>query len=91
MPTSERVHWLLEYRMCECVSRRYTTSMPYKVKDAGLRIRVEREIREEFVETCRAEGKAAAQVLREYMRDYIARNRAAAQRDLFTINQRPRP
>ncbi len=58
--------------------------MPFKTKDAGLRLRVEREIRQEFVEACRAEGKTAAQVLREYMRDYITRNRAAAQRELFT-------
>ncbi len=57
--------------------------MAFKIKDAGLRLRVEREIRQEFVEVCRAEGKTAAQVLREYMRDYIARNRAAAQRELF--------
>ena len=57
--------------------------MPFKTKGAGLRLRVEREIRQEFVEACRAEGKTAAQVLREYMRDYIARNRAAAQRELF--------
>jgi hypothetical protein len=65
--------------------------MPLKIKDAGLRLRVERDLREEFMETCRSEGKAAAQVLREYMRDYVARNRAAAQRDLFStsINTRP--
>ncbi len=60
--------------------------MPLKIKDAGLRLRVERDLREEFVETCRSEGKAAAQVLREYMRDYVARNRATAQRDLFSSN-----
>lgn len=65
------------------VSRGYTDGMPFKIKDAGLRLRVEREIRQEFVEVCRAEGKTAAQVLREYMRDYIARNRAAAQGELF--------
>lgn len=57
--------------------------MPFKTKDAGLRLRVEREIRQEFVEACRAEGKTAAQVLREYMRDYITRHRASAQRELF--------
>jgi hypothetical protein len=57
--------------------------MPLKVKDVGLRLRVERDLREEFVETCRSEGKAAAQVLREYMREYVARNRGALQRDLF--------
>lgn len=65
----------------------YTVPMPFKTKDAGLRLRVEREIRQEFVEACRAEGKTAAQVLREYMRDYIARNRAAAQRELFAQSE----
>ncbi|MHB1829412.1 MAG: hypothetical protein ACYCV6_17255 [Steroidobacteraceae bacterium] len=45
---------------------------------------VEREIRQEFVAVCRGEGKTAAQVLREYTRDCIARNRAAAQQELFT-------
>ena len=59
--------------------------MPFKTKDAGLRLRVEREIRQEFVELCRGEGKTAAQVLREYMREYIARNRATAQRELFSV------
>ena len=52
------------------------------IKDAGLRLRVERALRQEFIETCRAEGKTAAQVLREYMRDYVARNRAASQQEL---------
>jgi hypothetical protein len=60
--------------------------MSFKTKDAGLRLRVERELRREFIETCRAEGKAAAQVLRDYMRDYVSRNKASAQRDLFPIN-----
>jgi hypothetical protein len=59
--------------------------MVTRTKDVGLRLRVERELREEFLETCRLEGKAAAQVLREYMRDYIARNKSAAQRELFTF------
>jgi hypothetical protein len=65
--------------------------MPLKIKDAGLRLRVERDLREEFVETCRSEGKAAAQVLREYMRDYVTRNRAAAQQELFSTPARTRP
>ena len=57
--------------------------MPIKTKDAGLRLRVERDLREEFVETCRADGQPAAQVLRNFMREYVERNRAAAQRQLF--------
>lgn len=41
-------------------------------KDAGLRIRVEHSLREQFVRTCRSQDKPAAQVLREFMREYVA-------------------
>lgn len=41
------------------------------MKDVGLRIRVQRELREAFLEACKAEDKPAAQVLREFMRAYI--------------------
>lgn len=41
------------------------------MKDVGLRIRVQRDLREQFLETCRAQDKPAAQVLREFMRDYV--------------------
>jgi hypothetical protein len=57
--------------------------MSLTTKDAGLRLRVERKLREDFVELCRAEGKPAAQVLREYMRDYVTRNQAVVQGQLF--------
>ena len=63
--------------------------MPMKTKDAGLRLRVERELRDEFVEVCRGEGRPAAQVLRDFMRGYVARNRAMAQRDLFIAPAAP--
>ena len=69
--------------MYKCVSTGYTGSMALKVKDAGLRLRIERELREEFVEVCRSEGRPAAQVLRDFMREYVARNRAAQQHELF--------
>lgn len=42
------------------------------MKDVGLRIRVQRELREQFLEVCRARDKPAAQVLREFMREYVA-------------------
>ena len=54
-------------------------------KDAGLRIRVDRELREEFLKVCRAQDKPAAQVIREFMRQYIAEIRAESQRDLFPV------
>ena len=43
------------------------------MKDVGLRIRVQRELREQFLEACRAQDKPAAQVLREFMREYVAK------------------
>ena len=41
------------------------------MKDSGLRIRIEKELREKFLETCRQQDRPAAQVLREFMREYI--------------------
>jgi hypothetical protein len=42
------------------------------MKDVGLRIRVQRDLREEFLEACRKQDKSAAQVLREFMREYVS-------------------
>lgn len=41
------------------------------VKDAGVRIRVEKGLRDEFLETCRHQDTPAAQVLRQFMREYV--------------------
>ena len=41
------------------------------MKDAGLRIRVQRELRQKFLEACQADDRPAAQVLREFMREYV--------------------
>lgn len=41
------------------------------MKDVGLRIRVQRDLRDAFLAACRKEDKPAAQVLREFMRSYI--------------------
>lgn len=48
-----------------------------KVKDAGVRIRVEKELREEFLETCRRQDTPAAQVLRQFMRQFVAEHSSA--------------
>jgi hypothetical protein len=47
-------------------------------KDSGLRIRVERSLREAFLEACRIQDKPAAQVIREFMRGYIAEHTTGA-------------
>ena len=49
------------------------------MKDAGLRIRVQRDLRDQFLSVCREQDKPAAQVLREIMRAYVA---AAKEEDL---------
>lgn len=41
------------------------------MKDSGLRIRVERQLREKFLELCREQDRPASQVIREFMRDYV--------------------
>ena len=41
------------------------------MKEAGMRIRVEPELREEFTEACKRRHVPAAQVLREYMREFV--------------------
>ncbi len=56
------------------------------MKDAGLRIRVQRDLREKFLEVCRAQDKPAAQVLREFMRGYVAQHDALA-RDTDEVSE----
>lgn len=70
------------------VSIGYTKVMAIIVKDVGLRLRVEKELRQDFVEACRASGKPAAQVLREFMRDFVRKERVMLQRPLFQEERR---
>lgn len=55
----------------------YPTVTLLSMKDSGLRIRVEKELREKFLSLCREQDKSAAQVIREFMRRYIAENNDA--------------
>jgi hypothetical protein len=52
-------------------------------KDAGLRIRVERELREAFQGACLSENKNASEVLREFMRAFADRYQGGLQQDMF--------
>lgn len=47
-------------------------------KDSGFRIRVERDLRDRFIEVCRSQDRPAAQVIRDYMRSHIADHEAIA-------------
>ena len=46
------------------------------MKDVGMRIRVEPELREEFVDICKQKDVPAAQVIRSFMREFIQTNAA---------------
>jgi len=46
---------------------------PRGMKDSGLRIRVQRDLRDEFLAACRATDRPAAQVIREFMRNFVDR------------------
>lgn len=65
----------LENLLSECDHIGYTSLMTSK--DAGFRIRVERDLRDKFIEMCRAKDRPAAQVIRDFMRQYIEDNTAA--------------
>ncbi len=54
--------------MAPCVSIGYT----WRMKDSGLRIRIERDLREKFLAVCRDQDRPAAQVIREFMKGYIS-------------------
>ncbi len=49
------------------------------MNDVGLGIRVQRDLREAFLEVCRAQDKPAAQVLREFMRRYVVEHEASTE------------
>jgi hypothetical protein len=45
------------------------------IKDSGMRIRVERSLREAFVNACRAQDQPALNVLRGFMRTFTGKQR----------------
>lgn len=48
------------------------------MKDAGMRIRVEQDLREDFIAACQTQHTPAAQVLRQFMRGYVEQVKTAA-------------
>ena len=57
-------------------------------KDAGIRIRVSKQLRQAFVEVCRAQRMGASEVLREFMKGYVERGSVhLAQMPLPLISQ----
>jgi hypothetical protein len=43
-------------------------------KDFGMRIRIERDERDAFVQACQSQGLVAAEVLRDFMRAFAAKH-----------------
>jgi hypothetical protein len=54
-------------------------------KNVGLRIRVERELRDAFRSACTAEDRDASEVLREFMRSFAEQRHAGKQASLFPL------
>ena len=52
-------------------------------KSSNYRIRVEPQLHQQFLEACRANDLPAAQVIREFMKTYVAKHQASLQADLF--------
>ncbi len=52
------------------------------IKDSGMRIRVEKELRDAFVQACRAQDRHASDVLRDFMRTFTEKQ-LLGQADLF--------
>jgi antitoxin component of RelBE/YafQ-DinJ toxin-antitoxin module len=58
-------------------------------KNVAFKIRIDEELRREFVEICQSEDLTAAQVVRKFMRGYIERHKQAFQGSLFSIDELP--
>lgn len=59
------------------------------MKDAGIRIRVEKELRDGFTAACQLDGRQASDVLREFMQTFVAQH-PEGQTSLFTSAAPPR-
>ena len=56
-------------------------------KSSNYRIRVEPELHQQFLDACRANDRPAAQVIREFMKTYVAKHQNSLQADLFAAEQ----
>lgn len=60
-------------------------------KDVGLRIRVEKELREAFQGACLAENRGASEVLRAFMQAFVDQRHGDRQRDMLPAQASRRP
>lgn len=52
-------------------------------KNVGVRIRVERDLRLDFLEACKRSGRSASEVIRDFMKSYVDNELNGRQPDLF--------
>jgi hypothetical protein len=52
-------------------------------ESSGLRIRLDAKLRQEFLDACRTQDRTAAQVLRDFMRKYVAQHYKEQQISFF--------
>jgi hypothetical protein len=57
------------------------------MKESGLRIRVESELKDSFLHACKKDDLPAAQVIRGFMRSYVEHRSRGEQIDLFLSTQ----
>lgn len=57
------------------------------MKSAGLRIRIEPELRDAFVRACNEKDQSAAQVIRAFIRSYLDKDDQLRQTDLFDLSK----
>jgi len=53
------------------------------MKNVGIRVRVEKDLRASFVAACQAENRPASEVLREFMKAYADQHQGGLQGSLF--------
>lgn len=54
-------------------------------KDVGLRVRLERDLRDAFRAACAAENRDVSEVVREFMRSFSDQHQAGLQASLFAL------
>ncbi|MCI0506202.1 MAG: plasmid-related protein [Gammaproteobacteria bacterium] len=57
-------------------------------KTAALRIRIEPTLHQQFIDTCKAQDIKASEVLRDFMRQFVAQNAGGKQAQLFRENNK---
>lgn len=57
------------------------------MKESGLRIRVDPDLRQSFIEVCREQDLTASQVIRNFMRKYLKEHSEEKQGTLFATDQ----